>query len=629
MGLLEKALSYKNRMNNEGKTSIMDRIKGPAETSFADDEFQSNGDEPGMENGIVYLKKTDLVEVETDNAGGVMSKNPASDDLAIDEFLSDVDETPPSSTSGNAQKMSREPSAEKTFPGRPEKKDINQPQGGDSAVTRPGRITGITSQGEDTSDYMTLYEIGRDLVRAETKEQLFDIIMFSLMGQLGVTSSSILIPVSNDGEKWKIVESRGVTIDDENLMFDKKDGILGELVKCSDIIDIEDYKNSEGFRDDYLNYISVDARLLVPMIHEENVIGAIVAGNKLVSDEVTGDEINFIRSIADFSAHIYGSIISREEVYRNLEELRMNESFLGEINGIKKSILMQDDVDGLTGILQDEFKKIGLDSYALFLKDAGGDFFDSVVCEKEDFLGFKESPLSIDSSSGLVTRIINSENPLKIDDFRSSDIVNETLTANRISKMNTALIYSYKISRSLKGFIIVFRISELADMNEIDKKITALSETVFASMETLMEIRAKSGRFFDSMDLVLKKIEKEINNARNLGIPLVLAVISIKNLKRYNLLFGYNRTNDLMDDIESIIKARLSDVDFCIRYDRHKFLIVLPGKDRKYAIPFASAIHSEITGKYSSDEIQLLVTNLVSEFPADGDDPYALIDALD
>ena len=43
MGLMEKALHYKNKINDIGRKSIMDRIPGPAETGAPDDDTREIG----------------------------------------------------------------------------------------------------------------------------------------------------------------------------------------------------------------------------------------------------------------------------------------------------------------------------------------------------------------------------------------------------------------------------------------------------------------------------------------------------------------------------------------------------------------------------------------------------------
>jgi GGDEF domain-containing protein len=80
--------------------------------------------------------------------------------------------------------------------------------------------------------------------------------------------------------------------------------------------------------------------------------------------------------------------------------------------------------------------------------------------------------------------------------------------------------------------------------------------------------------------------------------------------------------------LEKFIRSRLSDRDFSVRYDRNKILIVLPGKDKRYAVPLANTICSEMTQAFSTRDVQLLITFLTAEYPVDGKDAYSLVDAV-
>jgi len=139
----------------------------------------------------------------------------------------------------------------------------------------------------------------------------------------------------------------------------------------------------------------------------------------------------------------------------------------------------------------------------------------------------------------------------------------------------------------------------------------------------------KSRKYIDNVEVIYKKIDDEIINARNLGIPLTLILFSIKNYKRYYNLYGVDEAKKLLEQFEKTVRIRLSDGDFCVRYDRHKVLLVLPGKDKKFAVPLANAIRNEIVQGFRKKEIQLLLTFLTAEFPDDGNNVYSLMDAID
>jgi hypothetical protein len=54
-----------------------------------------------------------------------------------------------------------------------------------------------------------LYEIGKEILRSETRRDLYDVVLFSIMGQIGASSSSILIGDVNNENRWIVGDSRG------------------------------------------------------------------------------------------------------------------------------------------------------------------------------------------------------------------------------------------------------------------------------------------------------------------------------------------------------------------------------------------------------------------------------------
>ena len=161
-------------------------------------------------------------------------------------------------------------------------------------------------------DNIVLYELSKDLLRASTMDELFDVILFSVMGQIGVSSSSIMIPSSENPDEWEIVESRGVTINPDEVDFRPTAGILKQMITRKEIIDVEEFKDNAAFSDDYYSYISIDARLLVPVIYNQEVLAAIILGNKLTSENYTGEEKGFFNVIAEYSAFSFRAIRFKE-----------------------------------------------------------------------------------------------------------------------------------------------------------------------------------------------------------------------------------------------------------------------------------------------------------------------------
>ena len=195
--------------------------------------------------------------------------------------------------------------------------------------------------------------------------------------------------------------------------------------------------------------------------------------------------------------------------------------------------------------------------------------------------------------------------------------------------MSLLWIYPFRVGKELIGFITVFKIRDKILEHEIDRHLRRLSKTFFSSFLSIREVDPEENRYIDNVEIILKRIDGELTGAKQMNIPLTIVLFSIKNFKRYSNLYGYRESVNLINYCVSIIKSRLAESDFSARIDRNKIVIVLPGKDKKYAIPLANFLRNEIMQGFKRKEMQLLITFLMSEFPADGDDLQTLLDIID
>ena len=595
MGLLEKALTYKNKINSNGKKTIMDRIAGPADAGFENvpDQVSDTGqnrDVPSDED-ILYLKKEDLQEVEDDGA----SEN-------------STHGTKPFTSGGS-------PSGAKSD------------QDGSGKETRKPEMTVWSAGGSPSGngglvDYMTLFELSRDILGADSRSDLFDVILFSIMGQMGVSSSSIMIPNSVDSEQWEIIESRGVHINKDEINFRPSAGILGQLINRKEIIDIEEYKDNRAYIDDYYAYIAIDARMLVPVLHKTDVMGAIILGNKLTGENFTAEERNFLAAIAEFSAYSYRTIILKGE-----GDVVQGKANLNVIDTIQKKIITDSRGEQTRDIIRNKFREIGIEGFAVFIQDETGRDYTLFVCEEEDRLNLMKTQFRISSEAVLVKEILKVESRLLYNDLLQSKAVAALFSDKQLKSMSMLTIFPHKFEGDLIGFTMIFGLTDPSH-TVVKGDAARFCDFIFPYVYILHDIAGRRGKYIDSIERTFKRIDEEIQYAEDLRIPLTLMVLAIKNYKRYHSMYGPEKVKKMFRHMEDFIKARLSDRDFSVRYDRHKILIVLTGKDKKFAVPLANTVCNEMTHSFSTHDAQLLVTFLTAEFPLDGRDTYSLIDAV-
>ena len=148
-------------------------------------------------------------------------------------------------------------------------------------------------------------------------------------------------------------------------------------------------------------------------------------------------------------------------------------------------------------------------------------------------------------------------------------------------------------------------------------------------MHSIEKFDFKQNRYIDNIESLHNRIDLEIEQCNEMNIPLTMVLFSVKNYKRYYNVYGAEELLNIFGRLEAVIRERLSDRDFALRVDRHKVLLILPGKDKRYAVPFANVVRNDLVQKFRKKDMQLLFTFLTSEFPVDGKDFFTLIEAID
>ncbi len=642
MGLLERALQYKQRLNNDGRETLIDTIKGPAETEFVLKTDAAAIDSPVNEDDHPYETTAEANDNNNLSSMEMPESDYNSDSDRDSQSESDLNDDPDNSVEEPAEsesdfyaedipvydsKLIEENRNE--FP--EDVKDINDAGIEDNNISPESDGSDLPPMPEMPyfDDYMVLFEIQKEFYRNETVEEVFGTILFSIMGQLGVSSASILFPDKDDINRFVVADSSGLKVSDDNLSWYKEKGILKTIEEFREVIDIDQFKDETDLREEYYSFISINTRLLVPMFEDDELIGAVSIGEKINGENFNTAEINFLNSLSQMAANVVAFVEKFEKAESERLALRIESEILSDVDVFQKSLLDTEDSESLTENIRKNFYSLGLESYAVFLQQNDSEDYYPAFFEEDDFMGFEDSGFIIKNDNRFISFLARKNASIIVDNFVDSAVISDTFGTQRLEEMEQFIAYPFVITGKLTGFIAIFKINPAIDLPDIDIRIRKISKFLFPYIDRINELDPEKNLYRDLTSNVYNRIENEIRKSDELGIPLTLLVFSVKNYKRFYDRFGGVETGLLFSRIESIIKSRLSTGDFAAKIDRHKFIAAFPGKDRKFAATFSSVIKNEITAHYGSSDFKLLVSFITAEFPVDGSDLYSLLDVLD
>lgn len=691
MGLLEKALQYKKEMNAKGQDTLIDRIQGPAETEFIEDAPEigaggSTGPDTRQEKDFFELKDNDLFELPPEGDAGPSreagatpeefvgpAEGPADEDFSLHEEpvviipanagenggaapdpLGPEDIPPPLKDEGVYM--------EETTPAKPvgigelpedapgtgisegyEEEpfiDITEEAGEIKPKERPedtGRVLEEIVDRVDRSrprekrfhDFMVLYEIGKEIVKAETRAGLYDVLLFSIMGQIGVSSSSILIPDPADPKRWFIADFRGISIKNPTMLFDTSAGILGNIFKRREIIDLDVYKSTIEHADEYFKFVSIDARLISPLSYDQNIFGAVALGEKITIGDYTDAEKDFILSICEIAAVALWRINAIETTEEEARRYGSEAALWKRIDEFRTELLDHADIRSAETLSVALMRQAGVESFAVFLKNEKEKAYVPMIQDAANSPDIDISSFRIAMDHPLAVRLKEGKRPLRIEDLSPFDSVQSAFSEAQLRRMNIFYIDPYCVGGDLKGFVGAFRLSDTTEAKNAAAFLERYSGVIVPSLREILDADAASRRFIDAVEPQMRRVSMAFEHAKSVGVPISLVHFSIKNFKRFNNLYGAVEAGELLSRCERVIVARLSDSDFSIRFDRSRFLLVLPGKNKKFAIPLANSIRNEITQSLKKREMQLMLVYLTAEYPEDGDDLDTLLDSVE
>ncbi|HOP64085.1 MAG TPA: diguanylate cyclase [Spirochaetota bacterium] len=659
MGLLERALKYKKKLNETGRETLIDRIKGPADSGFIQrtnsetitgheideyvlpdlseiSEVKGNEEIPALPEEDLSLNEQDNSEISEEISQPAAETD--SEESNLEEEIILFDDALSGSgwkteTSVKEEELSEyileEGAPESEGPGKIEELSIAESESDKKPPVEQSDEEDISYQMPEFNDYAILYEILKEFTQVDTVEEIYETVIFSIMGQLGVSSVSIISPSVEDPAKWTMAVSTGIKVPDSEISWEVSSGILELLNNYRGVIDIEDMKSEPGLRDDYFRFISVNARLVTPVVYLDQLYGVILVGEKIDAVGFTPPEIDFLHSLSEAASSAIKAKVSYDTINTELVGLRIEKEILSDVEIFQNSLLSAESFAQLEDIIRRNFYSLGIETYSIFLEEKfSGDFYPS-YSEEADNLRLSDSGFRIKRENRLITFLLNKKSSIILENFSESNVIIDTFGKDRIEQMDIFISYPFIISGKLSGFITIFKINPAVEIIDVDIRLQRIVRFIFPYIYRFIEIDPDKNRYSDLSGAFLTRLETELKKAADMNMPVTILSLSVKNYKRFYDRFGKIEMIKMFSIISEIIKSRLYTGDFSIRVDRHKFIIVLPGKDKKYAATFSSILKNEITAGFNTSEFKLLVTFISAIFPDEGNDVFSLLEIID
>lgn len=473
-----------------------------------------------------------------------------------------------------------------------------------------------------------LWDSTSELIHARSQQDLFNMLLLLVMGQTGANAVSVLTPLKGEDNKWGITETRGARLRSKMITFKGSDPIMNAALSGKRFVDIEEFAGTPECRDEYPLFNSISGRFIYPLVVDDGTGAILAIGEKISGEEYLPQEKAFLLKTAEIAGNLLSyinlieslgeenkSFIARNKEYSDIETLERDfrRSFITESAAIS---------------IAEKMNFYGAESFAFFSRTERGNMFQVKFTEKEDICSFRESAFTIPVESEFCSHLVQHDEWEEFEHPASSRVLRSVFSDAQILRMNICVVYPFVLRGFLAGFLVVTR-AKRERLDECRVHAMRLARTVFSIIQQGESILVEEGVFIDSVSRISGRMDRTVRDAAALRIPVTFVQFSVKNFKRYISLFGEEDAEKLMETFRIVVESRISGSEYAVRMERNRIMTVLPGKSRKYAMPFASAVRNELVSHFSERESQILISFLIAEYPSDGKSLCDILEYLD
>ncbi len=470
---------------------------------------------------------------------------------------------------------------------------------------------------QTTSHNTVLFDFAKEVSSSESAADLYEILIFTLIGQLGSSSATVIQPSPTVTGRWFLAEHHGSRLRNRSITFKDNQIILSTLIHEDKILDLKLYEDNMDYVEEYQKFFSIGARVAVPVRHNDITVFVILLGEKIEAEDYTEDDYKFLKSATTISAIIYSKIIQIDSLKEELTSLKVLEERLDRIDQYEFHVRSSKTED-IRSTIQTEMESLQVNSYAYFLFNDTTNNFEVQYCDKNDSLHLLRDRLAISNNNALIAYCQKQNDYSEIDNPVSSEILKHVFQQDFLIKVNVFGIFPYSVQGHLAGILLILRINT-ENFSENVPQIKRFSRFVFSQLYTRKH-HIFGNSHIDSLQGLFSRIINEEAGCRLMGIPLTIAVITISGYGKSVDALSLQKVSEIQRIIKSIFEKNKSETDFSFRNSFNEFTVVFPGKQNKHAQKAAASI------KHGVEKLSrgFSVTYIVITYP-DDKKPYSYL----
>jgi diguanylate cyclase (GGDEF)-like protein len=149
-----------------------------------------------------------------------------------------------------------------------------------------------------------ILDISKEINFTLDLKTILDYTTLTVIGQLGITSASIMIRDESDEAFLKIASSKGLidAAPAQDFRININSKFVNKIMELKKVTKLEKLYDPRSPEEEIKKLSETGARFCVPLVKKDNIIGILNLGSKLSNEEMSKDEKEFISVLSSLAA---------------------------------------------------------------------------------------------------------------------------------------------------------------------------------------------------------------------------------------------------------------------------------------------------------------------------------------
>lgn len=467
---------------------------------------------------------------------------------------------------------------------------------------------------------INLIEISKELATLESESDLWESIIFSILGQVGAKEAAIFFKNQN---RLELVISKGYIVPDD-INFSKRSGI--ERVLSKDMAIHYGQPLLKELVGDERKWIeAMNPALIIPIVGQQNFLGFILLGHPVGMSDYTIDDLLYLKLLGEILGSFYDSIRriqsinAQQQIWQTREKLHKEYMFyqnklLAQKNRIEASNLTHDYLDRA-------FQGHGFLLCARSQDGFSAEFHKGLSKEtmKNMHIEFNETWLmEIRQDATLVSW----------SDFKERDEISEKFSPEEQEMIRSATLLPIRFRGELFGIFFIFDIQKSLSVEDLFYTRNMIytyfwfliGQKQYAEdfLETHLLLR-------DPLQLVKKLLEEKEDTLKKKSKEFSVYVLQIANWKRVKNLLSKRKAEKWKDKFYGVLKDEVRNPFYFSEIIAGQFFLILEKTNKADLWMINRAVHKALQPAYEGDTITPLTKSRIYSRP---EDPHKSLEDL-